>query len=147
MADNTSVCSQCGKGFKYKRNLRTHERGHSGTLPFTCCGKGFASSLELESHRCSVHGETKKFVCKTCGRDFARAQTLALHEAREARNEMCTCDVCGHKAVTKDDLKVHLATHSEDRRHGCHVCGKRYKHSSSVYKHVKKTHNTDQNNN
>ena len=40
---NMCVC-QCGKDFKYKRNLRTHESGHSGTMPFVCCGKGFASS-------------------------------------------------------------------------------------------------------
>ena len=49
------VCSHCAKEYKYKRNLRTHGRSHTGTLPFTCCGKGFASIREFEGHRLVFH--------------------------------------------------------------------------------------------
>ncbi|XP_053390394.1 zinc finger and BTB domain-containing protein 14-like [Mercenaria mercenaria] len=82
-ADSTNVCSQCGKTFRQRRNLRTHEKSHAGTFPFTCCDRGFRSRRDLDRHRCREHDLTKNYVCLTCNKTFATSSDLKAHERRE----------------------------------------------------------------
>lgn len=49
-------CTQCGKLFATKRNLKRHVSTHSG-LKYTCetCGKGFSRVDKLKDHEQSKH--------------------------------------------------------------------------------------------
>ncbi|NXB20514.1 ZSCA2 protein, partial [Rhagologus leucostigma] len=85
-------CLECGKGFRWRSNLREHQRVHSGEWPYKCGerGKGFirSSSMICTSH-CKIHtGEQpytcseykRPFHCPDCGKGFNCNSTLILHQ-------------------------------------------------------------------
>jgi len=46
------VCADCGVRYKFRSQMETHQRVHTGVKPFVCnvCFKGFAQKNNLKSH-------------------------------------------------------------------------------------------------
>ena len=54
------VCGTCGRGYKYKGNLRQHQRFECGVAPqFECviCLRSFTHKSTLKTHLGIVHGK------------------------------------------------------------------------------------------
>ncbi|NXR31132.1 ZN572 protein, partial [Zosterops hypoxanthus] len=53
-------CPDCGKDFKQKSNLITHQRIHARERPYKCpqCGKSFSLSSALIKHQQRHHQES-----------------------------------------------------------------------------------------
>mmetsp|Transcript_14912 Transcript_14912/g.22568 ORF Transcript_14912/g.22568 Transcript_14912/m.22568 type:complete len:121 (+) Transcript_14912:42-404(+) len=56
------VCRYCGKHWKQRGNLISHERTHTGEKPFICktCGRGFSQRSNLKRHERVVHDSDER---------------------------------------------------------------------------------------
>ncbi|XP_078031914.1 uncharacterized protein LOC117263686 [Epinephelus lanceolatus] len=64
-------CSECGKTFNNKTNLKVHMLIHMGEKPFSCiiCSKRFSTKPKLIRHM-RRHPEDKPFSCPVCQRRY-----------------------------------------------------------------------------
>jgi len=88
-------CDKCGKTFKWKQYLKTHDLLiHSeGDKSYVCkiCNRAFKLNNQLRRHERS-HTDEKPFKCRFCEYGFKRKDHLAAHEERHIKkNELLSC--------------------------------------------------------
>lgn len=74
-------CSECGKSFRYRSDLRRHFARHTALKPHACprCGKGFKHSFNLANHLRSHTGE-RPYRCSACPKGFRDSTGLLHHQ-------------------------------------------------------------------
>jgi KRAB domain-containing zinc finger protein len=111
----TLQCSHCGKKYTSRQMsvLRTHERMHTGELPYAClhdgCEKRFSRKDCMMVH---YHKHSVIHTCpvESCKMTFGSAIDLYRH--RRFHSSMCT--LCGESFETLPFLRAHkLKVHGE----------------------------------
>ena len=66
---DTFDCAKCDKKFGLEKDLRNHEKTHTGEKPHNCskCDKKFTFSWDLRKHE-----KTHSFKCHMCGKNLSR---------------------------------------------------------------------------
>ncbi|KAH9383046.1 hypothetical protein HPB48_023768 [Haemaphysalis longicornis] len=114
-------CEQCQKSFRRREYLDNHLKTHNSTeRPLQCsdCGLSFSKRANLNRHLKSQHraaagdDEAKGNECATCGKHFARADSLARH----------------------------AVVHTGERRFECTTCCKKFSYATSLREHEKNMH-------
>ncbi|PIO16153.1 hypothetical protein AB205_0094010, partial [Aquarana catesbeiana] len=124
-------CSECGKRFVLKGDLRKHERSHTGERPYSCseCGKCFVLKAHLALHQ-KIHSE--------CGKSFSKKKNL--HEHQGNYNGLCLYSYsdCKEYFNKEDNLVKHQRSHTGEQPYSCSECGKSFTLKGNLVKHQRR---------
>merc|ERR1719312_1463530 len=113
---NSFCCSEpgCEKKFQWKRDMKQHERIHTGEKLLVCsvCEKKFTTRQAL-LHHVVVHTGEKPFCCAVCGNRFTQPANLRTHVKKRHNynvegNKQNKCEYCGEPHASIVALHQHL---------------------------------------
>ena len=112
-SEKQHICQTCGKSFKYKSALVTHNRFHTSEKPFSCglCDKSFAVISILNTHQLT-HSGLKTYQCDVCKRCFARKSDLKRHVTVHTGEKPFKCEQCDKCFTRKSSLTKHMLIHN-----------------------------------
>nr|XP_012146911.1 PREDICTED: zinc finger protein 271-like isoform X2 [Megachile rotundata] len=130
-------CSACKKRFRSLKNLRAHERLHTGKGLVQCeiCDKRFSQRYNLKIHL-RTHKATRPHKCEYCDKCFVQKGNLAEHLRIHTKVKPFECKLCKKRFSQSSHLKNHQASHTTVRQHQCRLCGKRFKLASHLKRHL-----------
>lgn len=98
-------CDECGSKFLKKSGLDSHIRLEHSNRKYKCneCDKTFILLGCLKNHQLS-HG----FNCKICLRSFSTENELDEHKLEHNNQQAFVCKECGKEFAKKVKLKLHL---------------------------------------
>ncbi|PSN38772.1 hypothetical protein C0J52_08880 [Blattella germanica] len=108
------TCTECGKRYVDRKQLKRHRLLHSGAKPYTCeiCGKNFQLKYTLKTHY-KIHQRGKPFSCEKCNESFELSAQLKKHmkthlELKESDIKKFVCDVCVLIALKKSKQNLYV---------------------------------------
>ncbi|KAK0175868.1 hypothetical protein PV328_000064 [Microctonus aethiopoides] len=92
LKERNHVCSECGKCFFKRFDLKSHIRTHTNERPYICqaCGKGFHHQSHIIRHE-RIHSGERPYSCNYCEKTFTQPGSLKAHQQR-------------HRDITKVDI-------------------------------------------
>ncbi|XP_073451170.1 uncharacterized protein [Aquarana catesbeiana] len=129
-------CSECGKCFKQKFTLLSHQKIHTGDRPYSCteCGKSFSKKGNLDEHK-RIHTGEHPYSCSECKKSFTHKGNLLRHQKIHTGERPYQCLECGKSFTQKGDLVKHQRIHTGERPYSCSECGKSFNHQKVLLRH------------
>ncbi|KAM6185026.1 zinc finger protein 57 homolog [Rhynchocyon petersi] len=105
-------CHICGKCFKTRSHLHSHQLVHNPKWTYNCnqCGKSFRSPRTVGYHK-RIHLGEKPFYCTLCGKTYCDPSGLSRHNRVHLGHRPHPCPVCGKSFRDQSELKRHQKTH------------------------------------
>lgn len=109
------------------------------------CGSVFNTKAQLSRHE-EIHLTEKEVPCPLCNKKFKTERYVKMHvynthkkrygKALSAQTEPGVCDICGKWFRFKCNAVRHREIHFEEKRFDCNICQMKFRHSSSLKRHM-----------
>ncbi|XP_075881531.1 PR domain zinc finger protein 2 isoform X2 [Nelusetta ayraudi] len=98
----TFVCNVCEQPFNSIKDLSGHIAEHAADWPYKCefCVQLFGDAPALLTHRTTLHGVGRIFVCSVCSKEFAFLSNLQQHQ-----KDLHPSETCSHTTVESGKLR------------------------------------------
>ncbi|XP_073444563.1 uncharacterized protein [Dendrobates tinctorius] len=127
------ICSRCGKRFKHRVFLLTHQKIHRGEKQCHSEQEKRFKSFALQQ----THSMKRQFFCSECGKCFVKKSSLDEHWKIHTGLRPFSCSECGKCFVKKSSLDEHWKIHTGLRPFSCSECGKCFAYKSCLIDHHK----------
>ncbi|KAL2081529.1 hypothetical protein ACEWY4_023382 [Coilia grayii] len=111
------ACEECEYRTNRPDALRVHrDTRHRDVRSFICekCGKAFKTRFLLKTHQ-KKHSEERPFACKMCPKAFRWAAGLKNHYLTHTNQQPYRCLHCSYRAKQKFQVVKHLRRHHPDQ--------------------------------
>lgn len=142
--DERPIASRRKKKQKQSAKSKTADDSKEQIYPCTECNKKFRSETRFQGHM-RMHEGLKPALCTTCGKSFAKYNSLKLHiNQKHSENKVkypCDFPGCEHVYSTKQTMQQHRKKHDpnyvtpEQKRSVCDQCGKTFSTTGALKKH------------
>ncbi|MBN3308429.1 ZN142 protein, partial [Amia calva] len=115
--DKPYKCEECDYCTNRADALRIHrETRHREVRSFICekCGKGFKTRFLLKTHQ-KKHSEERPYVCRLCRRAFRWPAGLRHHYLTHTKQHPFHCLHCSYRAKQKFQVVKHLQRHHPEQ--------------------------------
>merc|ERR1712029_968797 len=119
------ACSHCDKMFIGKKDLRQHEKKHTGG------GRHVKTNSGERHHKCTV-----------CTKAFKSSGHLTDHVKIHTGERPLKCPVCKKGFIKRSNLSDHMKIHTGERPLKCSVCKKGFFQRGNMLRHSKIHHKT-----
>eukprot|EP00088_Acartia_fossae_P060000 TRINITY_DN71772_c0_g1_i1.p1 TRINITY_DN71772_c0_g1~~TRINITY_DN71772_c0_g1_i1.p1 ORF type:complete len:385 (+),score=78.43 TRINITY_DN71772_c0_g1_i1:2-1156(+) len=136
-------CEVCAKYFD-KRQIKAHLAIHSNIYHYSCdkCGKMFKVKSALVTHEKLHDAEYTQgsFCCPECGREFKMKHQYDAHMRRHREIRPYRCEMCSKAFWSPNDLQYHMSIHTGLKPYKCPQCDLKFARPLDVKKHVSIRH-------
>ncbi|KAJ8400147.1 hypothetical protein AAFF_G00398410 [Aldrovandia affinis] len=138
MTERRYTCSDCGKHFRERYNMRRHQEAHARVAKqhnCTECGKTFSRPEHLKRHQ-FLHTGDPSFTCQVCDQHFRDPGRLRSHQRLHPELLMYGCRCCEERFGHAEELRAHEeGAHSGQAQLTCGKCDKAFRNMRGLRKH------------
>ncbi|XP_026764219.2 transcriptional repressor CTCFL-like [Galleria mellonella] len=140
--DEGYQCDICKKILKTKCTLRSHLVRHTGVKSYTCekCASTFFTIAELGNHKRFTHNKDRfLYKCDICEYKSTRSEVLRRHKSKHTLVNV-SCTLCGKFFADAQKLSLHQKRHYAERKYSCPHCNTKFLRKDYLQRHLRSKH-------
>ena len=133
-------CSECSYSSRYKTNVNSHQRIHTGEKPYKCseCSFSTCHKHNLVPHQ-RIHTGEKPYKCTICSFSTCYKPNIVRHQRIHTGEKPHKCPECPYMTLYKPNLVRHQRTHTGEKPFNCSECSYSTAQKSHLVRH-QRTH-------